>query len=51
MGIDPATHRIFLATAKFGETPAESTATNPRRRPPMVPGSFSIVVVEPITSH
>jgi DNA-binding beta-propeller fold protein YncE len=51
MGIDPATHRIYLATAKFGEVPAESTATNPRRRPPMLPGTFSILVVEPISSH
>jgi DNA-binding beta-propeller fold protein YncE len=51
MGIDPATHRIYLATAKFGEVPAESTATNPRRRRPMVPGSFSIVVAEPVGSH
>jgi hypothetical protein len=51
MGIDPKTHRIYLATAKFGEIPAESTATNPRRRPPMIPGSFSIIVVEPISSH
>jgi DNA-binding beta-propeller fold protein YncE len=51
MGIDPKTHRIYLATAKFGEVPAESTATNPRRRPPMIPGSFSIIVVEPAGSH
>jgi YVTN family beta-propeller protein len=51
MGIDPKTHRIYLATAKFGEAPAESTATNPRRRPPMIPGTFSIIVVEPVGSH
>jgi DNA-binding beta-propeller fold protein YncE len=51
MGIDPATHRIYLATAKFGPVPADSTASNPRRRPPMLPGSFSILVVEPIGSH
>jgi hypothetical protein len=51
MGIDPATHRIYIPVAKFGPVPAESTATNPRRRPPMLPGSFSIVVVEPVGSH
>ena len=51
MGIDPATHRIFLVTAKFGPVPAESTATNPRRRPPMLPGSFTVIVVEPVSSH
>ena len=51
MGLDPATHRIYLASAKFGPPPAESTATNPRRRPPMLPGSFTIIVVEPVGSH
>ncbi|MEP6549696.1 MAG: YncE family protein [Gemmatimonadales bacterium] len=51
MGLDPASHRIFIASAKFGAVPAESTATNPRRRPPMVPGSFAIIVVEPMGSH
>jgi len=51
MGIDPRTHRIYLASAKFGEVPAESTATNPRRRPPMIPGTFTIIVVEPVGSH
>lgn len=51
MGIDPATHRIYLASAKFGPVPAESTATNPRRRPPMLPGSFTLIVVEPVSSH
>jgi YVTN family beta-propeller protein len=51
MGLDPASHRIYLASAKFGPAPAESTATNPRRRPPMLPGSFYVIVVEPIASH
>ena len=51
MGLDPATHRIFLPSAKFGPVPAESTATNPRRRPPMLPGSFTVIVVEPVGSH
>jgi len=50
MGIDPATHRIYLPTAQFGPVP-ESTATNPRRRPPMQPGTFSVIVVEPVGSH
>jgi hypothetical protein len=51
MGLDPASHRIYIASAKFGPAPAESTATNPRRRPPMIPGSFVVLVVEPIASH
>jgi DNA-binding beta-propeller fold protein YncE len=51
MGLDPASHRIYLSSAKFGPAPAESTATNPRRRPPMIPGSYYLIVVEPIASH
>jgi DNA-binding beta-propeller fold protein YncE len=51
MGIDPATHRIYIASAKFGPVPADSTAANPRRRPPMLPGTFSLLVVEPVGSH
>ncbi len=51
MGLDPASHRIYVVSAKFGSVPAESTATNPRRRPPMVPGSFTVIVVEPTGSH
>jgi DNA-binding beta-propeller fold protein YncE len=46
MGLDPATHRIFVAAAKFGPPPAEATAANPRRRPQVVPGSFTILVIE-----
>jgi hypothetical protein len=51
MGNDPATHRIYVVSAKFGPAPAESTATNPRRRPPMLPGTFTVMVVEPKGSH
>jgi DNA-binding beta-propeller fold protein YncE len=50
MGLDPATHRIYVVSARFGPVP-DSSAANPRRRPPMVPGSFTILVVEPIGSH
>jgi YVTN family beta-propeller protein len=42
--LDPATGRIYLATAKFGDRPAP-TAENPRPRPAIVPGSFTILVV------
>ncbi len=51
MGIDPATHRIYIASAKFGPVPADSTAANPRRRAPMIPGTFTVIVVEPVGSH
>jgi DNA-binding beta-propeller fold protein YncE len=45
MGLDPETHRVFVVVAKYGPTP-DSSAANPRRRPPILPGSFSILVVE-----
>jgi len=51
MGLDPATHRIYVVSAKFGPAPADSTAANPRRRPPIVSGSFMVMVVEPVGSH
>jgi YVTN family beta-propeller protein len=44
MTLDEATGRIYLATAEFGERPAP-TAANPRPRPAIVPGSFTILVV------
>jgi YVTN family beta-propeller protein len=44
MAYDPATDRIYLVTAEFGPRPA-ATAENPRPRPPMIPGSFTILVV------
>jgi YVTN family beta-propeller protein len=44
MTLDSATGRIYLATATFGERPAP-TAENPRPRPAIVPGSFTILVV------
>src|SRR5271168_1490984 len=44
MTLDENTGRIYLATASFGERPAP-TAENPRPRPAIVPGSFTILVV------
>ncbi len=44
MTYDPATDRAYLVTADFGPRPA-ATAENPRPRPPMIPGSFEIIVV------
>ncbi len=46
MGLDPTTHRIYVVSARFGPPPADSTAANPRRRPPIIPGSFMMMVVE-----
>jgi DNA-binding beta-propeller fold protein YncE len=44
MGLDPATHRIFVASGKF--TPGVPTGTNPRPRPAIVPDSFAMLVIE-----
>jgi hypothetical protein len=44
MAYDPATDRIYLVTAEFGPRPA-ATADNPRPRPSIVPGSFTVIVV------
>lgn len=46
MALDEKTHRIFLAAAEFG-TPPPATADQPRPRAPMVPGSFTILVLGP----
>jgi len=46
MGLDPTTHRVFVVSAKFGPPPAAPTTSNPRRRPPMIPGSFLLMVIE-----
>lgn len=43
MELDPKTHRVFLVTAEFGPPPPAS-AGNERRRPSMVPGSFTLLV-------
>ena len=43
MALDPKTHKIFLAAAQYGETPA-ATTQNPRPRPKMLPNSFVILV-------
>ncbi|HML16652.1 MAG TPA: hypothetical protein VK419_06485 [Bryobacteraceae bacterium] len=41
MGLDPANHRLFLASAKFGEVPAGA-----KGRPPVLPGTFTLLVIE-----
>src|SRR5579872_3168619 len=40
MGLDPNTHRLYLASAKFGPVPAGS------RRGPVIAGSFAVLVIE-----
>lgn len=48
MALDPATHRVYLGTAAFG---AIDSASGGRRRPPMVPGSFKLLVLDRGASH
>jgi len=43
MALDPTTHRIYLPTAKFGPQPEPANGER-RRRPPMIPGTFKILV-------
>ena len=44
IALDAGDHRLFLAAARFEET---GTPSRPGHRPPMVPGSFAILVVAP----
>jgi DNA-binding beta-propeller fold protein YncE len=46
MALDTTTHRIFLPAAQFGPPPSPSAST-PRPRAPMLPGSFELLVVAP----
>jgi YVTN family beta-propeller protein len=44
MAYDAGSDRIYLVTADFGPRPAP-TPENPRGRPPIIPGSFTVIVV------
>ena len=46
MELDPVSHRVYTVSAKFGPAPA-ATKDNPRRRPPMIPGSFTLLTIQP----
>ena len=45
MSVDAKTHRVYLVTAEFGEAP-RATPEQPRPRRPIVPGSFTLIVME-----
>jgi YVTN family beta-propeller protein len=47
ISVSAKSHRIYLPTAEFGSTP-EKTTDNPRPRPTVKPGTFTVLVVEPI---
>jgi DNA-binding beta-propeller fold protein YncE len=44
MALDAKTHRVYLVSAEFG-APPPATAERPRPRPPVVPGSFTLIVL------
>ena len=46
MELDLRTHRVYTASADFGPTPAP-TADRPRPRPPVLSGTFALLVLEP----
>jgi len=46
MAVDPRTHRVYLSAAEFGPAPEPATPGGRPGRPPMIPGSFSVLVLE-----
>ena len=46
MALDPATHRLFLAAGRLGDTPP-ATADDPHPRPNVAPDSFVVLVAAP----
>lgn len=44
MADDSAADRVYLVSAQFGPRPSP-TAENPRPRPPVLPGTFTVIVV------
>jgi DNA-binding beta-propeller fold protein YncE len=44
MAVDRKTGRVYVASAELGPRPAP-TPENPRPRPPVIPGTFSVLVI------
>lgn len=43
---DDRTHKVYTVSAEFEQAPTQQAAGAPRRRPAMVPGSFTILVLD-----
>ncbi|HEV7991412.1 MAG TPA: YncE family protein [Gemmatimonadaceae bacterium] len=46
MALDPKSHRAYTVAAKTGALPPAAPGQTGRRRPPMIPGSFTLLVLE-----
>ncbi|HEX9545138.1 MAG TPA: hypothetical protein VF955_08130 [Pyrinomonadaceae bacterium] len=44
MALDEKAHQVYTVSSEFGTTPAP-TAEQPRPRPPMVPGTFTLLIL------
>jgi DNA-binding beta-propeller fold protein YncE len=44
MGLDPTNHRVFIVSARFGPVPPGAAGN--RGRGPVLPGSFTLMVIE-----
>jgi len=47
IAVDSKSNLVYLPCAEFGETP-EKTSENPHPRPPIKPGTFTILEVKPV---
>ncbi|HTW49989.1 MAG TPA: YncE family protein [Acidobacteriaceae bacterium] len=45
MAMDPDGSHVYLVTADFGPRPAAPTPDNPHQRPPIIPGTFEVIVI------
>ena len=47
MGLDPTTHKIYQMAVDYGPAPEPTTPGGRAGRPPVIPGSFSLLIIEP----
>ena len=47
ISLDPTTHRIYQLAVEYGPAPAPATPGGRAGRPPVLPGSFSLLIIEP----
>ena len=46
MTVDPKSHRVYTVAARTGPMPAAPPGATGRRRAPLIPGSFTVLVLE-----